>query len=311
MWATCRCLASSAVGEGRDVVKERAGEQRQDTGNQRQSELQKLFDRRRLSPTQRRLARYIVDHPDEAPFLSSIELAKRVGVSQPSVTRLATAMGYTGYANLQRDLRRLVLRSWTNSEAPVANKFQSAVVAEIDNLKALESYLADPSAISELGRQLATSEPLCVLGLRVSAPLATYFGYFATKIHPDVWILTDGGSTVFDRLAQARQAGCTWVLCFLLPRHPRETLEAMSYARSFGLRIATVTDHAPELVARSSDLILPAEVGTRLVFDSQAAAMVLAGVLLEALSDGAPKRAQGRLEDFEHRAASMGFFETS
>jgi len=70
-----------------------------------------------------------------------------------------------------------------------------------------------------------------------------------------------------------------------------------------------VTDHASERVARVSDVILPAEVGTRLVFDSQAAAMVLAGVLLEALSDAAPKRAQERLEDFEHRAARLGFFE--
>jgi DNA-binding MurR/RpiR family transcriptional regulator len=292
-------------------VEERAEAQRQDTGTWRHSELQKLFDRRRLSPTQRRLARYVVDHPDEAPFLSSIELAKRVGVSQPSVTRLATAMGYNGFASLQRDLRRLVLGMPAASETPVANKFQSAVMAEIDNLRALEGYLADPGTVSELGRQLATSEPLCVLGLRVSAPLAAYFGYFAKKIHQDVRVLTDGGSTVFDRVAQARQAGGEWVLCFLLPRHPRETLEAMSYAKSLGFRLATVTDHAPESVARNSDVILPAEVGTRLVFDSQAAAMVLAGVLLEALSDGAPKRAQGRLEDFEHRAASMGFFETS
>jgi DNA-binding MurR/RpiR family transcriptional regulator len=298
------------VSGGRDDVEERVEEQRQGSGGRRQGALQKLFDRRRLSPTQRRLARYVVDHPDEAPFLSSIELAKRVGVSQPSVTRLATAIGYSGYADLQRDLRQVVLGISADAEAPVANKFQSAVAAEIDNLRALEGYLAEPGAVSELGRQLAASEPLCVLGLRVSAPLAAYFGYFAKKIHPDVWVLADGGSTVFDRLAQARQAGGAWVLCFLLPRHPRETLEAMSYAKSLGLRVATVTDHAPEPVGRTSDVILPAQVGTRLVFDSQAAPMVLAGVLLEALSDGAPKRAQTRLEDFEHRASSMGFFET-
>ncbi|MGH3087892.1 MAG: MurR/RpiR family transcriptional regulator, partial [Rubrobacteraceae bacterium] len=53
-----------------------------------------LFNRHRLSPTQRRLARYIIDNPREAPFLSSVELATRVGVSQPSVIRLSSALGY-------------------------------------------------------------------------------------------------------------------------------------------------------------------------------------------------------------------------
>lgn len=278
-------------------------------GGHRHGPLAALFASRRLSPTQRRLARYIIDHPNEAPFLSSVELAGRVGVSQPSVTRLATALGYKGYAGLQGDLRRLVLGAAGGEEADdVGNKFQGAVAAEVGNLEALEGYLADPGVVLDLGQRLAASEPLCVLGLRVSAPLAAYFGYFAEKIHPDVRVLTDGGSTVFDRLAHARQAGGEWVLCFLLPRHARETVDAMGHAKELGLRVATITDRAPEPVARASDVLLPVEVGTRLVFDSQAAAMVLAGVLLEALSDAAPKRAQERLEEFEHRAARSGWF---
>jgi DNA-binding MurR/RpiR family transcriptional regulator len=270
------------------------------------SRLATLFNRRRLSPTQRRLARYITDHPREAPFLSSVELASRVGVSQPSVTRFAVALGYDGYAGFQKGLRRLVLTEAQDVEA--GNKFESAVAAEVGNLKVLRDFLGDASVVSGVGRCLAASEPLVVLGLRVSVPLATYFGYFAEKIHPDVRTLTDGGSVAADRLSHARQAGGEWVLCFLLPRHPRETVEALSYARVLGFRIATVTDRAPESVARLSDLLLPAEVGTELVFDSQAAAMVLAGALLEALSDASPKRTQARLEEFEQRAAKLGWF---
>jgi DNA-binding MurR/RpiR family transcriptional regulator len=270
------------------------------------SRLATLFNRRRLSPTQRRLARYIMDHPREAPFLSSVELASRVGVSQPSVTRFAVALGYDGYAGFQKGLRRLVLTEAQDVEA--GNKFESAVAAEVGNLKVLRDFLGDASVVSGVGRCLAASEPLVVLGLHVSVPLAIYFGYFAEKIHPDVRTLTEGGSVAADRLSHARQAGGEWVLCFLLPRYPRETVEALSYARVLGFRIATVTDRAPESVARLSDLLLPAEVGTELVFDSQAAAMVLAGALLEALSDASPKRTQARLEEFEQRAAKLGWF---
>lgn len=274
-----------------------------------QERLLAFFTRRRLSPTQRRLAHYIIDHPREAPFLSSVELAARVGVSQPSVIRLAAALSYKGYGDLQKDMRRLVLDT-AEDDANVRNKFQSAVANEIGNLEALKDYLTDPGEVQGLGRHLAGSEPLCVLGLRVSAPLANYFGFFAKKIHPDVWVLTDGGSTIFDSLAHVRSAGGDWVLCFLLPRHPRETLEALSYAKTLGLRVATVTDRSSESVARVSDVIVPSQVGSQMVFDFQAAAMVLAGVLLEALADASPARTQARLEDFEQRAAEIEIFAT-
>jgi len=264
-----------------------------------------LFDGRRLSPTQRRVARYVADHPREAPFLSSVELAARVGVSQPTVTRLAVALGYGGYAEFQRDLRRRVLSDTPEAEG---NKFQVSVDDEIGNLRALRERLGDEASIGDLGQELALSVPLVVIGLRASASLASYFGYFAERIHPDVRLVTDGGSTGTDRLVEARRAGGTWALCFVMPRYPRETLEMMRYARKLGVRIAAVTDHASEAISRESEVVLPAGVGTRLVFDSQTAAMALSTALLEALSDATPERAQASLEDFEHRAAALGWF---
>lgn len=265
-----------------------------------------LFDRRRLSPTQRRVARYVADHLREAPFLSSVELAARVGVSQPTVTRLAVALGYGGYAEFQRDLRRMVFSS--GEERARGNKFQAAVDDEISNLRALRRFLEDEELVAGLGRRLAASEPLVVIGLRASAPLAAYFGYFAERIHPDVRTITEGGSVGMDRLVHARRSGARRALCFVLPRYPRETLEMMDYAGRLGIRLAAITDRDSGPIARLSEVVLPAGVGSRLVFDSQTAAMALSTALLEALSDAAPERAQASLEDFEHRAATLGWF---
>lgn len=265
-----------------------------------------LFDRRRLSPTQRRVARYVADHLPEAAFLSTVELASRAGVSQPTVTRLAVALGYGGYAEFQRDLRRMILSD--GRERGRANKFQAALDDEISNLQTLRHSLEDREAIEDLGQNLSSSQPLVVIGLRASAPLATYFGYFAEKIHPDVRTITEGGSVGMDRLVRARRAGADWALCFVLPRYPRETLEMLDYAGDLGINVAAVTDRASEPVIRVSEVVLPAGVGSRLVFDSQTAAMALSTVLLEALSDAAPARAQASLEDFEHRATSLDWF---
>jgi DNA-binding MurR/RpiR family transcriptional regulator len=264
-----------------------------------------LFEGGRLSPTQRRVARYVADHPREAPFLSSVELASRAGVSQPTVTRLAVALGYGGYGEFQRDLRRVVLGA---AEGSGGNKFQAAVDEEIGNLRALRGSLEDEGTVSWLGRELASSVPLVVVGLRASAPLAGYFSYFAEKLHPDVRSITDGGSAGTDRLSQARRSGAGWALCFVMPRYPRETLDLMGYARGLGMRVAAVSDRVGGPVSEAAEVVLPAGVGTRLVFDSQTAAMALSAALIEALSDAAPERAQANLEDFEHRAQSLGWF---
>jgi DNA-binding MurR/RpiR family transcriptional regulator len=194
------------------------------------------------------------------------------------------------------------------AEESGGNKFQAAVDEEIGNLRALRDSLEDDGRVARLGRELASAVPLVVVGLRASAPLAGYFSYFAEKLHPDVRAITDGGSAGTDRLSQARRAGAGWALCFVMPRYPRETLDMMGYARGLGMRVAAVSDRLGGPVSEAAEVVLPAGVGTRLVFDSQTAAMALSAALIEALSDAAPERAQANLEDFEHRAQSLGWF---
>jgi DNA-binding MurR/RpiR family transcriptional regulator len=268
-----------------------------------------LFNGHRLSPTQRRIAQYLLDHLPEAAFLSSVDLAERAGVSQPSVTRFAVALGFAGYPDLRNALRPIVLGAPADSpEAVRRNEFQAAVADEIANLRALHGNLADPGPIVGLGRELAASTPLSVLGLRVSAPLAAYFGYCAQRIHPDVRLLTSGGTVVRDSLSQARHAGGRWLLAFVLPRYAAETVDALAYARELGMRTAVIADVPLVPFASEADVVLPAGVGSRLVFDSHATAMMLASVLLQTLADAAPERTQTRLEEYEQAADRFGFF---
>lgn len=268
--------------------------------------LQALFEGHRLTPTQRRIAHCMVRRAADVPFLSSVELAELAGVSQPSVTRFAVALGFDGYPALRRHLRE-VAPGETPADATPYNEYQQAVEAEIDNLRHLAATLADPAPVVRAGRLLAASRPLPVLGLRAAAAQARGFAYFAAKVHPDVRLLDEGGSMLVDRLDAAVRAGATALLCFALPRHPRETLDALTHARSAGLAVATIADSAFAPVAKASDLLLPAPVGTGLAFDTVCAPMLLGRVLLEAMCDDLPD-AQARLEEFDVRAAARGLF---
>ncbi|MFD3664220.1 MurR/RpiR family transcriptional regulator [Streptomyces sp. NPDC058659] len=272
--------------------------------------LQALFEGHRLTPTQRRIAHCMVRRAADVPFLSSVELAELAGVSQPSVTRFAVALGFDGYPALRRHLRE-VAPPEPGAAAEKAgeghNEYQQAVLAEIENLRHLAGLLADPKPVERAGRLLASSRPLLVLGLRAASSQARGFAYFAAKVHPDVRLLDEGGSMLTDRVDAAVRAGATALLCFALPRHPREVVEALEYARAAGLTVVAVADSAFAPVAAHSDLLIPAAVGTGLAFDTACAPMMLGRVLLEAMADELPD-AQARLEEFDTKAAARGLF---
>jgi DNA-binding MurR/RpiR family transcriptional regulator len=276
------------------------------------SRLRELFDKPRLSPGQRRIAQYLIEHITEAAFLSITDLAERVGVSQPSVTRFAGAVGFSGYPALRERLQSIALAGLGSTPGTVAqhrsNELQSAVDAEIENLENLRRDFADPDQVIEIGRALSRSAPLTVLGLRISGALAEYFAYAARRIHPDVRLVTKGGTVAYDALLQSREAGGTWVLAFSMPRHAQETLTALRVAHSAGLRVALVTDLGLGPLADEADAVFTTGTGSRLVFDSYAAPVVMSSALLQAMTDADPERTQARLEAYEQVSDQHQFF---
>lgn len=296
--------------------------------------LERFLAGRRLSPVQRRIAHYLDEHLAEAVFLSSIELAGRAGVSQPSVTRFAMALGFTGYPELRQALRPLVVRGDADAKAdgrrpaldgaapadgaapgpaPEAGAggygaAPAAIEAEVANLRLLGDRLADgtATAIAELGAALAVCEPLPVLGLHVSAGLATTFACYARRIHPDVRLLTGGGFEIADGLHAVRQAGADWLLAVVLPRYPADAVQALSRARDLGLRTAVITDRPK--VPFAADVVLAAPVDRRRVVDSHAAPLALAMTLIEAMADAAPLRTEARLAEYERAMERMGVY---
>jgi DNA-binding MurR/RpiR family transcriptional regulator len=266
-----------------------------------------LFDGQRLTPAQRRIAQCLVEHATDAGYLSSGELAELAGVSQPSVTRFATALGFDGYPGLRRRLRELV-GAGPDLPADDHNELQHAVLGEAAALGRLADLLAARETVDKAGALLAASQPLPVLGQRAAAGVAGYFGYLAAKVHPDVRVLDGGGTVLSDRLEQAHAAGATAMLAFVLPRYPRESLDALTEARTLGLHTVVVTDSPVSPAAAGADLVLPAPVGSRLVFDLHTVPLAVAGVLLQAMCDAVPAQTQSRLEAFEQSATRRQVF---
>lgn len=272
-----------------------------------QAELERRSAGQRLTPAQRRIAQCMVEHSAELGFLSSMELADLASVSQPSVTRFAVALGFDGYLEMRKFLRG----GLSGEEAPAdsgINRYQAAAMAEAGNLTELAQTLANQDLIDEFGQAMAGSRPLAVLGVRASAGQAAHFAYFAAKVHPDVRLLAPGGSLIEDQIEQCCVAGGNVLLAFMLPLYPRETLRAIEFARESGLRIALVTDASYSDHDHLADLLLTVRVNSRLVFDSGAAASLLATVLLDAMCNAMNGEAPKRLDAIDRSSKKRKVF---
>ena len=265
-----------------------------------------LIDRvheHRLSPTQRRVVQHMLDSMPQVAFASTIDMAEAAGVSQPTVTRIATALGFTGYAEFRNAARDAVLSATppaaVGAGSTSATTPGAALAHERQNLRTLEATISSDAMRRAVGL-LADSRPLGVVGLRVSAALANYLGYLAQRIMPDVHVLDDA-SALDDGLTQLHLDGATTLLVFAMPRYPAATVRALVRARELGMTTIGVVDTPLVPFADLIDVRLVAPVGQDLVFDSHAAAVTLSIALLEGVAAQDARRTRTRLEAHEER----------
>lgn len=252
--------------------------------------------RHRLSPTQRRVAQFYIDTMPDAAFLSTVEAASRAGVSQPTVTRFASTLGFSSYPAFRAAVRGVVLGGAPRSTVTAAPT-TDPVADEQLNLETLRDTLQSP-AMAAAVQTLAAADVIGVVGMRLSAALATYVGYFARRIVSDVRVITEADGAA-DALVQMYESGRAAVLVLAMPRHPESTVRVLRQAHAMGIPTVLVVDTPLVDFARDADHVLVAPVSTGMVFDSHAAPTVLAMALVDGIAGAHPRRTQERLEAHE------------
>lgn len=257
---------------------------------------------------QRRIAQTLAAHLARADYLTTSELAELAGVSQPSVVRFATALGYSGYAELRRALRDLGSGERSQQDPGALNKYQLAISEEIANLSRLSTLLADGSQLERIGSILAASKPLVIVGVRASQALARYAAFYARKVHPYVLVVEEAGSSAVDQLHEARQAGASAMLAVAMPRWPRDLIPLLETGRRLGYCMVGLTDQSGSPTLDYMDYSLLVPVGTTLLYDTHAAALLALSLLVEATADADPSAAEVLMEAFESRASTYQYF---
>lgn len=70
------------------------------------SDLKEIILTANLTKTQKMIANYILENSSDACFMTSTEIAMKLGVSESSVIRFSRSLGFSGFMDFQKALRK-------------------------------------------------------------------------------------------------------------------------------------------------------------------------------------------------------------
>jgi DNA-binding MurR/RpiR family transcriptional regulator len=202
-----------------------------------------------LTPKGRILGEYIISQPRKAVFMTTKELAEACGVSEATVVRFVSGIGYDRYSDFQQALRDFVDTELTlldrldiaDMKAPGAVRFRRTVAEEIDNLQQLYKSL-DVETMEGVVAVLDRKVPVHVIGSRLSYTLAYYMGWAMTKVRGNIHILKGSDRTTIDWLTIAPADSVAVIVA--TSRYPNELIRLGKLVKRLGQTLVVITDSA-------------------------------------------------------------------
>lgn len=260
----------------------------------------------KLSKGQKRLAAYITDNYDKAVFLTAAKLGETVGVSESTVVRFATHLGYKGYPEFQKALEELVknkLNSVQRMEVTYGRINQSKILdtvmrSDADKLHATLSKL-DEHIFDLAVETILNAKHIYIIGLRSCAPLASFMAFYFNMIFDNVHLLqTNSASEIFEQMVRIGKDDVIIGISF--PRYSMRTLKAMEFANNRNAKVITLTDsvHSPMNLYSSCNLLAESDMAS--IVDSLVAPLSVINALIVALCMKKQNKVAKTLETLEN-----------
>lgn len=259
----------------------------------------------KMSKGQKAISAFIYDHYDQAVFMTAAKLGETVGVSESTVVRFATYIGYNGYPEFQKDLEDWV-QNKINSVQKIGAKYgkssqseilTSVLQADIEKLQDTIHNL-DPVAFETAVDIILEAKTVYVMGVRSCEPLADFLHFYLNMIRGNVVLLkTTSVSETFEQMIRIDEQDAMIGISF--PRYSMRTLKAMEFANDRNAKVITITDsvHSPMNLYSSCNLLARSDMVS--IVDSLVAPLSVINALVVAMCLKRPEDVKKNLKNLE------------
>lgn len=237
-----------------------------------------------MSKGHRAIASYIIEHYDNAAFITASRLGDTVGVSESTVVRFACALGFEGYPELQKKLQELIKNKLTNvqrmglgSDMGEEELARWSLRNDITSLRHVKEVL-DYDMVEKAADSILSAKRVYIMGLRSSEPLAQFFWYYMNYVIDNVTLVISGIGDVFGQLMHAGEGDLVIGISF--PRYSTRTVEGATFAKNNGAKLIAITDNEQAPLAKIADDSLYVNSDMNLFVDSLVAPLSVINAII-------------------------------
>lgn len=281
-------------------------------------ELRENIHNATLTKTQKMIAKYILDNSADACFMTSTEIALKLGVSESSVIRFSRSLGYSGFMDFQKALRKDYQDKMLSISSSITVPAQRiAKRAKLDNsseymnrhfknaAKNLEKVFADnsPATFEEAADLILSSRKRYVAASRANTCLCDYFTLYLKHMLPNVVMTNAPALSPIDFMCNISKDDC--LIIFSFPRYSSVDKIIAEMAKDSGARIIVVTDKPSALLASYASILFTVPVDSNAFFNSLVGPQFVTEVLLDTISHKA-KGIEKRLNKIDRYLNRLG-----
>ncbi len=242
------------------------------------------------SKSHRKIADFILTHYEKAAYLTAAKLGESVGISESTVVRFASELGFEGYPDFQRALQEAMRNRLTAVQriAVTLDRLKDGEVLrkvlqnDIEHITKTLEQTTD-TAFNAAVDSIISAKHIYIMGIRSSAALASFMGYYFKLMLPNVTIVETGSrSELYEQLMRLDSKDLLIGISF--PRYSKQTVNALAYARAKGADSIAITDSKDSPIAQNAANVLLAKSDMVSFVDSLVAPLSLINALIVAVS---------------------------
>ncbi|KDE40182.1 putative rpiR-family transcriptional regulatory protein [Nitrincola lacisaponensis] len=259
-----------------------------------------------LSPSERRVAGFIIDHLDDLATYNSVELSRQCDTSKATISRLFRRLGYSSFKEAREELRRL-----RQSGVPMPGPGLQAGGSLIERHFASESQhlqrvmqLAQTPLLAQVTERLADAQRVAVIGFRNSYPVALHLRQQLMQIRPAVQLLPQPGQTLAEELADLTDRDLVVLMAF--HRRPAGFKTLLKTLLDRNIPVLLLCEQDSGLVTLKPTWMLELPLNSVSAFDSYALPMSLVSLISNLLLHYQLDHGRARIEQINQLYEQTG-----
>ena len=251
------------------------------------AELRQRYDE--LTNSQKRIAETVVDDPEFVAFATVEKFAARLQISPSTIVRFAYRIGLAGYPELQEQVRDLVRSSLRSGEEDVLSHVDGIAGESLRHDITLLTRTGERLKQAELDRaieMIVAAERVCVVGGVTTFTVAYYTAVTLDRVRKGVALVQGPGAPPTGMLRDMTSEDV--LIAFSFPPYAKTTLGAIDAAKDRGANVVGITDSPISPLRSRVDALLLATVSGIGSQNSLVAAMAVANVIVNGVSNASP-----------------------